>query len=67
MAKAIREKFPNHDIQVEHYGGSFELEVYYKIEYTTIAALHEAALSVAEVADEGARIGYEMLGEDFER
>ena len=67
VAKAIREKFPGHDIQVEHYGGSFELEIYYEIEYTTIDALHEAVLSVAAVADEGARIGYDMLGEDFER
>ena len=34
--------------------------------YGTIEALHEAIMSVAEVADEGAGIGYEMLGEDFE-
>ena len=67
VAKAIREKFPHYDIQVEHYGGSFELDIYHEIEYTTIASLHEAVLGVAEVADEGARIGYEMLGEDFER
>ena len=68
VAKAIREKFPNHEISVEHYGASFEIEVYYKIRLTTIEALHEAVLSVAEVADEGARIGYEMLGEEeFER
>ena len=67
VAKAIREKFPNHEISVEHYGASFEIEVYYEIEFTTIEALHEAVLSVAEVADEGAGIGYEMLGEDFER
>ena len=43
------------------------LRVYYEIEFTTIEALHEAVLSVAEVADVGAGIGYEMLGEDFER
>ena len=67
VAKAIREKFPKHEISVEHYGASFEIEVYYEIEFTTIEALHEAVLSVAEVADEGAGIGYEMLGEDFER
>jgi len=31
-------------------------------------ALHEAVLNVAEVADEGAKIGYEILGdEEFER
>ena len=67
VAKKIRAKFPNHDIQVEHYGASFELDIYYEIPFTTIEALHEAVLNVAEVADEGARIGYEMLGEDFER
>ena len=68
VAKAIREKFPDHEISVEHYGASFEIEVYYQIRFTTIEALHEAVLSVAEVADEGARIGYEMLGdEEFER
>ena len=66
VAKAIREKFPQHEISVEHYGASFEIDVYYEIEYTTIESLHEAVLSVAEVADEGAGIGYEMLGEDFE-
>lgn len=67
VAKAVREKFPDHHIQVEHYGASFELDVYYEIPFTTIEALHEAVLTVAEVADEGARIGYEMLGEEFER
>ncbi len=68
VAKAIRERFPNHEISVEHYGASFEIEVYYRIQFTTIEALHEAVLSVAEVADEGAKIGYEILGdEEFER
>ena len=68
VAKAIQEKFPKHEISVEYYGASYEIEVYYRIQYTTVEALHEAVMSVAKVADEGARIGYEMLGdEEFER
>ena len=67
VAKAIREKCPGHDIRVERYGGSFEIEIYHEIEFTTIDELHEHVLGVAAATDEGARIGYEMLGEDFER
>ena len=40
VAKAIQERFPLHDIHVEQYGGPFELDIYYEIEYTTIEALH---------------------------
>lgn len=68
VMKAIQEKFPNHDIHVELYGGSFEIDIYYEIDYSTIEALHEAVLSVAEVVDEGVKIAREMLEEEeFER
>ena len=67
VAKAIREQCPGYEITVEHYGASFEIEVYLEVEYTTTDALHEHVLGVAHVADVGAGIGKEMLGEDFER
>ena len=62
------ERIEKDEICVEHYGASFEIEVYYRIQFTTIEALHEAVLSVAEADDEGAKIGDEILGdEEFER
>lgn len=67
VAKAIRERCPGYEITVEHYGASFEIEVYLEVEYTTVDALHENVLGVAQVADLGAGIGKEMLGENFER
>ncbi len=67
VAKAIREQCPGYDITVEHYGASFEIEVYHEVEYTTAEVLHEQVIGVAHVADTGAGIGKEMLGEDFER
>ena len=68
VAKAIQAKFPECDIRPERYGGSFELEVYKEIEFKSIEDLHEHVCRVAEAADEGAKIGYEMLGKDsFER
>ena len=66
-AKAIREQCPGYEITVEHYGASFEIEVYHEVEYTTVVALHEHVLGVAHIADTGAGIGKEMLGENFER
>lgn len=67
VANAIREQCPGYEITVEYYGASFEIEVYLEVEYTTVGALHENVLGVAQVADVGAGIGREMLGEDFER
>ena len=67
VAKAIGEKFPGYEIRVEQYCASFEIDVYHRIKYTSVEALHEAVLGVAGVVDEGARIGRETLGEDFER
>ena len=67
VAKVIRERCPGYEITVEHYGVSFEIEVYLEVEYTTVEALHEHVIGVAHVADVGAGIGREMLGEDFER
>ena len=67
VVKAIQAKFPGIDIRPERYGGSFEIEIYHEIEFKTIEDLHEHVIQVAEVADEGAGIGREMLGESFDR
>ena len=67
VAKAIRSKFPDVDTIVEHYGASFELDVYDEHKFTTIEDLHQRVLRIAEVVDYGAAIGKEMLGDDFER
>ncbi len=67
VAKAIKEKYPGENIVVEKYGGSFELDIIRDVEYTTIEELHKNVMAVTDIVDEGARIGYEMLGEDFDR
>ena len=67
VAKAIREQCPDYDIAVEHYGASFEIDVYYEVEYESAEELHRHVLGVAHVVDVGAGIGKEMLGKDFER
>ena len=67
VEKAIRLKFPDYDIKLEHYAGGYEPVIYRELEYTTPAALHEQVLAISEVADEGFRIGKEMLGEHFLR
>ena len=66
LAKAIQKQFPEFDIVVEKYS-IFEIVVYKWIQFDSIDALHQEVLSMATVVDEGARLGKEMLGEDFER
>lgn len=65
VAKAIQQQYRDCRIAVEHYGGAFEIDIYHEVEYTTAAALHEHVVYVAHIADEGFRIGKEMLGERF--
>ena len=67
VAKAIRLQYPDIEIRVEHYGASFELDIYDEHQFTTIEDLHQRILLIAQVVDYGARIGKEMLGDDFER
>ena len=67
VANAIREQCPGYKITVEQCGGSFDLEVYHDFEYTTVEELHREVLGIAHIADVGAAIGKEMLGERFER
>lgn len=67
VAKAIREKCPEYQIEVEHYGASFEIEIYHNIELTSVEELHKQVLGVAQVVDIGVGIGKEMLGSDFVR
>lgn len=67
VMKAIKERYPEADVYVERFGGTFELDVQHKMKYTTVEELHEQVLKIAEIVDWGAKIGYDMLGEDFER
>ena len=67
VAKAVRLQYPEINIQVYHYGASFELDISDKCQFTTIEDLHQRILLIAQVVDYGARIGKEMLGDDFER
>lgn len=67
VAKTIRTRFPDVEIFVEHFGASFELDIYDQHQYTTIENLHQRVLRIAEAVDAGAGIGKEMLGDDFER
>lgn len=67
VVKAIQSRFPDCDIRPEKYGGAFEIEIYHSITFKNIEDLHEHVLRVAKAADEGAGIGYEMLGKSFDR
>ena len=67
VEKALREKFPDYDIKLEHYAGGYEAVIYHEVKYTTPEELHAAVLEIARIADEGSLTGKEMLGKDFIR
>ena len=52
-------------MQAGQYGPSFEPEIYCKIEWTAVEEPHQAVRSVATAADEGTKIGYDMMREEF--
>ena len=66
IAKAIQAKYPMVDIRVERYG-TFEIDIYHEIPFTTIEELHRNVILVAETVDAGVVIGKQMLGDEFVR
>ena len=67
VLKAIVSEFPGYDIRLEHYGGGYEIEIYHEVSYKNAETLHKHVLEIAGIIDESARIGYEMLKDEFER
>ena len=66
VAKVLKAKFPEYTIWVEKFT-AFEIDIEEEFQFTTIEELHQRVCKMAAVVDEGAGIGKEMLGEDFDR
>lgn len=66
VAKVLKKRFPMYTIWVEKFT-TFEIDIEEEFEFSTIDDLHAHVCRMAEVVDEGAGIGKEMLGEAFDR
>lgn len=66
VAKVLSQKFPDYSVWVEMYTVP-EIDVSQNFHFTTIEDMHERVVRFAKTVDEGAGIGKQMLGDDFDR
>ena len=66
LAKELQTMFPEYHVWVEKYT-TYEIDVEDSFRFTTIEGLHEKVCRLAAAVDEGAGIGFERLGDNFDR
>ena len=65
LVKVLESRRPAYKIWPDKYSGYYEIEVEHRFPFTSIPALHQNVIEMAEMVASGYQIGKEIVGPEF--